>query len=248
MIQYNEDEYLPLSALQHIVFCKRQCALIHVEQLWLENQLTAEGRIIHERVDRGDNVEKGRMRIEYSLPIKSSLLGVTGKADVVEFHLLSRDCTLKNKPNRKWIPYPVEYKRGKSKKDNCDKVQLCAQAICLEEMVGVRIEEGSLFYGKTKRREDIAFTDSLREETLKAAKELHEMFREGKTPKPEYSKKCESCSFVDVCMPKVLSPSSKGCGVKPKERNVALWLETMLVKEQETISNDCGFSPENTAT
>ncbi len=225
MPEYNEDEYLPLSALQHIVFCKRQCALIHVEQLWLENKLTAEGRIIHERVDRGDSSEKGKVRIEYSLPIKSSLLGVTGKADVVEFY----------KQNTKWIPYPVEYKRGKSKKDNCDKVQLCAQAICLEEMTKVKVEKGSLFYGKTKRREDVEFTDSLREETLKAAKELHEMFRQGNTPKPEYSKKCDTCSFIDVCIPKALSSSSKGRGSKIKDISVSVWLEKIISKEEEFL-------------
>lgn len=225
MPEYNEDEYLPLSALQHIVFCKRQCALIHVEQLWLENKLTAEGRIIHERVDRGDSSEKGKVRIEYSLPIKSSLLGVTGKADVVEFY----------KQNTKWIPYPVEYKRGKSKKDNCDKVQLCAQAICLEEMTKVKVEKGSLFYGKTKRREDVEFTDSLREETLKAAKELHEMFRQGKTPKPEYSKKCDTCSFIDVCIPKALSSSAKGRGSKAKDISVSVWLEKIISKEEEFL-------------
>lgn len=223
MTMYDEEEYLSLSALQHMIFCKRQCALIHIEQLWVENQFTAEGRIMHERVDRGDNAEKGRVRIEYSLPLKSSLLGVTGKADVVEFHKQS---------DGQWTPYPVEYKRGKPKKDNCDKVQLCAQAICLEEMVGTDIEQGALFYGKIKRREEVIFTSALRQETLEIAQELHKLFREGKTPEPEYSKKCDTCSFVDACLPKALSPRSAGRGLKQKKRSVALWLADMVASTE----------------
>lgn len=178
---------------------------------------------MHERVDRGDNVEKGRVRIEYSLPLKSSLLGVTGKADVVEFHKQS---------DGKWTPYPVEYKRGKPKKDNCDKVQLCAQAICLEEMMNIQVEQGALFYGKIKRREDVLFTNELRKETLAISQELHKLFREEKTPKPEYSKKCDTCSFFDVCIPKALSSSPTGRGFKNKKRSVAVWLADMVASTE----------------
>jgi len=148
MGKYIEKEYLSLSALQHIIFCKRQCALIHIEQLWVENKFTAEGRVMHERVDRGDQAEGNKIKIEYSLPLKSKFLGITGKADVVEFHLKE---DLKNQ----WIPFPVEYKRGIPKKNYSDKVQLCAQALCLEEMLDTKVEKGALFYGKTRRRQNV---------------------------------------------------------------------------------------------
>src|SRR3989337_821592 len=140
------DDLIMLSALQHYVFCPRQCALIHIEQLWAENVLTAEGRIMHDKVDTANRESRGNIRIEYGVPMRSLRLGLIGKADVVEFH----------KDGDRWIPFPVEYKRGKPKPGNCDKVQLCAQAICLEEMLSVRIPKGALFYGKTKRRLDVS--------------------------------------------------------------------------------------------
>jgi len=199
---YSEDELIPLSALQHLIFCERQCALIHVEQLWVENLYTAEGRIMHEKTDAGIRESRGNIHIEYGIPLRSLWLGLTGKADVVEFHL-SVEKTTKDK----WQPFPVEYKRGRSKKDNCDKVQLCAQALCLEEMLNVQILEGALFYGKTRRRLNVIFDEDLRQETEDAAKRVHELIRAGKTPKPVYSKKCDSCSFVGVCLPKTIGKS-----------------------------------------
>jgi CRISPR-associated exonuclease Cas4 len=200
-MMYSEDELIPLSALQHLIFCERQCALIHVEQLWVENLFTAEGRIMHERTDSGIRESRGKVRIEYGMPLRSLRLGLIGKADVVEFHLI------KEKPKEKWQPFPVEYKRGKPKKDNCDKVQLCAQALCLEEMLNIEIPKGALFYGKTRRRHDIVFDRNLRQETEKAAKQVHELIASGQTPKPVYTKKCESCSFVGLCLPKTIEKS-----------------------------------------
>ena len=194
---YTEDELIPLSALQHLIFCERQCALIHVEQLWVENLYTAEGRIMHERTDAGIRESRGNVRIEYGMPLRSLRLGLTGKADVVEFHL-SVEKTTKGK----WQPFPVEYKRGRPKKDNCDKVQLCAQAMCLEEMLNIKVSEGALFYGKTRRRQDVMFERALRQQTEEAAKRLHELIKNGKTPKPVYTKKCDNCSFVGLCLPK----------------------------------------------
>ncbi len=211
---YSENDYLQLSALQHILFCERQCALIHVEQLWIENRFTAEGRIMHERVDRGDQAGRGSVRIEYGMPLKSSSLGLSGKADVVEFH---RKDSLKEK----WIPFPVEYKRGKPKKDLSDKVQLCAQAICLEEMLKLTIEAGALFYGKTRRRLDVVFDDDLRMKTIETADRLHEMISAGITPPPEYSKKCDTCSFISLCLPKAIE----------KKRTVSSWVKRMIRKE-----------------
>jgi CRISPR-associated exonuclease Cas4 len=133
---YTEDDLLPLSALQHLLFCERQCALIHIEQAWSENLFTAQGRIMHERVDDGGRVTRGDVRRESGMPLRSLRLGLIGKADMVEFYRQS---------DSSWLPYPVEYKRGKAKKENWDKVQLCAQAICLEEMLEVAVPEGALF-------------------------------------------------------------------------------------------------------
>jgi CRISPR-associated exonuclease Cas4 len=198
---YTEDDLLPLSALQHLLFCRRQCALIHIEQAWVENLYTAEGRIMHERVDAGGQAARRDVRVEYSVPLRSLRLGVTGKADVVEFHRK----TGTGKTKRAILqPLPVEYKRGKPKKDNYDKVQLCAQAICLEEMLDAEIPCGALFYGKTRRRQDVLFDDSLRKVTEDAAEELHALFESALTPKPVYKRKCDSCSFINVCLPKTL--------------------------------------------
>ncbi|MBW1727522.1 MAG: CRISPR-associated protein Cas4 [Deltaproteobacteria bacterium] len=206
-MNYTEDELIPLSALQHLLFCERQCALIHVEQVWVENLFTAEGRIMHERVDMGNRESRGNIRIEYGMPLRSLRLGLTGKADVVEFHLLNEESSSGSKSKGKWKPFPVEYKRGRPKKDNCDKVQLCAQALCLEEMLNTEISEGAFFYGKTRRRQDVAFDRALRLETEKAAKRAHELIKAGETPKPVYSKKCDSCSFVGLCLPKTIEKS-----------------------------------------
>ena len=126
-----EDDLLPLSALQHLLFCERQCALIHIEQMWNENLFTAEWRIMHKRVDEANRESRGDVRIEFGMPLRSLRLGLIAKADVVEFH---RKPASQNVKSPEWVPFPVEYKRGKPKKDNCDEVQLCAQALCLEEM------------------------------------------------------------------------------------------------------------------
>lgn len=191
---YTEDDLIQLSSLQHFMYCPRQCALIHIEQLWGENLFTAEGRIMHDKVDTADRESRGSVRVEYGVPMRSLGLGLIGKADVVEFHKMDAE---------KWIPFPVEYKRGKPKIDDCDKVQLCAQAICLEEMLKVEITHGALFYGQTRRREEVVFTEKLRHETEDAAKKVHELIELQMTPKPEYSKKCKKCSLYEVCMPKV---------------------------------------------
>jgi CRISPR-associated exonuclease Cas4 len=195
---YSEDDLIMLSALQHLVFCERQCALIHIEQLWSENVLTAEGKIMHERVDTANRESRGNVRIEYGVPMRSLRLGLIGKADVVEFH----------KAGDKWIPFPVEYKRGKPKPDDCDMVQLCAQAICLEEMIDVEILEGALFYGQTRHRYDVKFDRALRKETEDAAMRLRELITAGITPPPEYSAKCKKCSLVELCLPKVSKKAS----------------------------------------
>ena len=202
---YGIDDLVSLSALNHYIYCPRRCALIHIEQLWSENLFTAEGRIMHDKVDTANRESRGSIRIEYGVPMRSLRLGLIGKADVVEFH----------KQGDKWIPFPVEYKRGKPKMDDCDKVQLCAQAICLEEMLNVEISEGALFYGQTRRREDVTFENALRMETEDAARKVHELIESGITPKAEYSKKCKQCSLLELCMPKT-------CGKSKSVRNYLL--------------------------
>ncbi len=198
---YTDEELIPISALNHFLYCQRRCALVHIEQAWVENLYTAEGRILHERVDTGGQAARGDVRVEYTVPLRSLRLGITGKADVVEFHRKKAPGKTKRVG---WQPFPVEYKRGKPKKGNYDKVQLCAQAMCLEEMLDTEIPCGALFYGKTRRRQDVLFDHALRLETEDAAEELHALFESGLTPKPVYQKKCESCSFINLCLPKTL--------------------------------------------
>lgn len=194
-MNYTEDDLVPISALQHMVFCERQCGLIHIEQAWDENRLTAEGRIMHERVHEQTGESRAGVRIERGLPLRSLRLGLTGVADVVEFHPL---------PGGGRRPFPVEYKRGRPKPDRCDEVQLCAQAICLEEMMSVDVPDGALFYGKTHHRHDVAFDTGLRKETEEIAARVHELLSRGKTPAPIYQKKCKQCSLLEFCLPKSL--------------------------------------------
>jgi CRISPR-associated exonuclease Cas4 len=201
MAVYPEDDLLALSALQHLLFCPRQCALIHIEQAWVENLYTAQGRLMHERVDQSGRESRKDVRIEYGMPLRCLRLGLIGKADVVEFHRLAAEGG--------WQPFPVEYKRGKEKKENWDKVQLCAQALCLEEMLGVAVPAGALFYGKNRRRQDVVFTDELRRETEDTAVQLHELIGAGRTPAPVYTKRCDSCSFYELCLPRLLEKKRK---------------------------------------
>ena len=206
---YAEDDLIMISALQHYIFCERQCALIHVEQIWEENRATAEGRIMHERVHEQDRESRGNVRIEYGLPLRSLRIGLVGKADVVEFHRLDKGS---------WQPFPVEYKRGKPKPDHCDLIQLCAQAICLEEMLSVPVPDGAIFYGKTRRRLDVSLDDTLRKETEEAARRAHELIRSGITPPPAYEKRCENCSLMAECLPKTIQ----------KQRSVKSYLTRIL--------------------
>lgn len=191
---FAEEALLPLSALQHLLFCERQCALIHIEQVWADNQLTVEGTHLHRRVDEAPGETRGGLRIARGLALRSLRLGLIGKADAVEFH---RGTGL----NRTDRVRPIEYKRGRPKKDHSDMVQLCAQALCLEEMLNREITEGALFYGTTRRRQDVVFDLALREETERAARRLHELFSGGVTPRAAREPKCDSCSLLEICLP-----------------------------------------------
>jgi len=199
-----EDSLIPLSALQHYLFCPRQCALIHVEQLWAEDGATAEGRLLHERTDAGKPDRRQGIKILRSLSIRSASLGVTGKADVVEMHGA--------------IPYPVEYKRGRPKTHRADEVQLCAQAICLEEMFGMAVPAGALFYGETRRRTVVPFDSALRDLTAAVAADARCMITAQITPPPVYTPACEKCSLQDICRPRKLE----------KPPSIAAWLASQL--------------------
>ena len=185
---HEEFDFLHLNGLQHLRFCPRQCALIYVENQWHENFFTASGRVQHEKVHSGVGESRRVVRTERDLKIASRLLGVTGQTDAVEFY-----------SDGKVIP--VEYKHGEPKEDTCDEVQLCAQAICLEEMIGCRIDEGALFYFKVRKRLPVKITDALRAETVELAERFHQLVERGETPPAEYRRKCESCSFIDECFP-----------------------------------------------
>ncbi len=197
-----EDELLPISALQHLSFCERQWALIHLEQVWSENAFTAEGRNLHDKTHEAEAENRPGVRIVRGLRLHCLRLGLVGQADVVEFHAGEAGVPLEGAEGL-WRPFPVEYKRGKAKLDNCDRVQLCAQALCLEEMLGTPIHEGALFYGRPRRREQVEFTPALRAETEALAARLHELYQTGKTPKAKYSGKCKSCSLLERCLPQV---------------------------------------------
>lgn len=191
---YAEADFVALSALQHYVFCPRQCALIHLEQVWSENLYTAEGREMHERADSAVTSYREGVKVTRSVPLRSTVLGVSGVADVVEWH----------RQKDEYQPFPVEYKRGKPKKHDADKVQLCAQALCLEEMRSCTILSGALFYGQTMHRLDVVFDEELRSKTSAAAAGVHELFACGLTPHPEFGPKCKQCSLVEQCLPEVL--------------------------------------------
>jgi len=187
-----EDGLIPLSALQHFLFCPRQCALIHVEHVWVEDVRTAEGRLLHERVDAGGAERRPGVRIERGVALRSLALGVTGRADVVEYH------------GRPPLPYPVEYKRGKPKPHRADEVQLCAQAVCLEEMSGLSVPEGALFYGEARHRSVVAFDAALRALTADVARQARAMIVEQVTPPPVLTAGCRRCSLHDACCPERL--------------------------------------------
>jgi CRISPR-associated exonuclease Cas4 len=197
-----------LSGIQHFAFCRRQWALIHIEQQWQENVLTFSGREMHERADDPFFTEaRGAVLVTRSLPLVSRTLGLYGVADVVEFHRDETGIVLKDRPGR-WRSYPVEYKYGQPKIDDRDIVQLCAQGICLAEMFGTPVATGDLFYGRTRRRQPVEFDDSLRNRVRELTAGMHELFEKGVTPSAEYSAACKSCSLVEICLPKTGSRRS----------------------------------------
>lgn len=211
---YEEDELLPISALAQLVYCERRCALIHLEGLWEDNLFTVEGSNLHARVHEVEVEMRGDIRTVRDLRLASRRLGLSGKADVVEFHRCPEEqaqsegeaapagVRLEGQADL-WTPYPVEYKRGRPRPDLCYEVQLCAQALCLEEMLKVAVPRGALFFGKPRRRQEIALGENLRRETEALCVQLHELIESGLTPPAQYNKRCRNCSLLDVCMPKI---------------------------------------------
>lgn len=213
---YSEDDLLPLSLLQHLLFCVRRAALVQIEGIWEDNLFTVEGTHLHKKVDDEIPAEsRSDIRISRGLLLRSVELGLSGKADVVEFCRMSEESILSATLEEKiiaiplsgvsglWKPFPVDYKRGRMRHEEGFEAQLCAQALCLEEMLACTVPEGAIYYGKPRRRLAVVFDDTLREKTREAARRLHELVASGRTPQARYEKKCESCSLLSVCMPKV---------------------------------------------
>jgi CRISPR-associated exonuclease Cas4 len=207
---YSEDDLLPISALQHLAFCERQWALIHLEQIWEENRLTAEGKLNHRVVDRPDVESRPGVRVVHAMRLQSLRLGLSGIADVVEMQAAGDGepgVAIDGSAGR-WRPYPVEYKRGRPKRNDVDLVQLAAQVLCLEEMLGVPIPEAAFFYAQPRRRTVVAIDRALRLRTEELATRLHQLNYERRTPPPVYEKKCESCSLMGKCMPRASNKAS----------------------------------------
>lgn len=213
-MEYKEDDFLQLSGLQHFKFCRRRWALIHIENQWAENYRTIDGAIMHQnahdtefRESRGDRV------ITRGVSVYSSRLGVSGQCDVLEYHLGNTGIPLPGKEGL-WQPYPVEYKRGSPREDTGDALQLCGQAMCLEEMLCCDIPEGALYYGEIRRRERVAFTEELRGQVRGLLEEMHQLYRRGYTPKVKPTKSCNACSLKELCLPRLMKNRSVSAYLK----------------------------------
>ncbi|CCZ32694.1 cRISPR-associated protein cas4 [Firmicutes bacterium CAG:646] len=219
---YAEDEYLMISGIQHFKFCRRQWALIHIEQQWEENVHTVMGELMHKRVHDPYITEKRKdVLVVRALPISSRALGISGECDVVEFHKCEDGIKLHGHRGLYSI-YPIEYKKGKPKLTQEDKLQLAAQAMCLEEMFSAEILEGAIFYGETRRRENVEIDETLRDEVRKMFQEMHQYYERKYTPKVKYSKSCNTCSLKEICLPKL------GKNISVKE-----YMDQMLKGEAE---------------
>lgn len=200
---YDEDEFLLISGIQHFSFCRRQWAMIHLEQQWKENLRTVEGRIVHERChDEGFTEKRKDLLTTRGMRVFSRSLGAVGQCDVVEFHRQADGVRLFGQEGA-WRAVPVEYKRGKPKTEDCDRLQLAAQAMCLEEMLGGEVPRAYLFYDEIRRREEVEVTEVLRQEVRDVFREMHDYARRGHTPKAKSKKQCQSCSMKELCLPRL---------------------------------------------
>lgn len=196
---FTEDQLLPISALQHFLFCQRQCALIHLEQLWAENRFTVEGQHLHKKAHAAGTEKRPGVTTTRGLMLRSFQLGLIGKADIVEI--------------KAGVVSPIEYKRGKPKTNDADRVQLCAQALCLEEMMGVQIPLGALFYGLRRRRTEVLFDAALRQQTTNTAAAVHAMIASRRTPLAKREPKCNHCSLLNLCMPDAMTVTQSMTGL-----------------------------------
>ena len=200
---YDEDEFLQLSGIQHFAFCRRQWALAYLECQWQNNLLTVEGNIVHERAhDEGFTEKRKDLLICRGMRISSREMGVSGQCDVVEFHKTDGGVTLFGRAGE-WQPVPVEYKRGRPKADDCDRLQLAAQAMCLEEMLGGEVPIAYLYYDEIRRREKVEISPGLRQNVRDIFREMHDYYRRGYTPKAKPKKACQSCSLKELCLPRL---------------------------------------------
>ncbi len=223
MKRYKEEDYLMLSGIQHFSFCRRQWALIHIEQQWEENLRTVDGNIMHNRAhDKEFHEKRGNVIITRGMAVSSSILGISGECDVVEFHRDDEKGVTIFGVDGKYSPIPIEYKRGKLKDTQIDELQLTAQAMCLEEMLCCDISEGFLYYGSTKRRSKVIFTEQLRSSVKKILEEMHSYYERGYTPKAKRKKACNACSLKNLCIP-----------VLQKKENVSAYMEKRLYGETE---------------
>ncbi|MBQ3379728.1 MAG: CRISPR-associated protein Cas4 [Clostridia bacterium] len=207
-MRYKDEDLLQLSGIQHFVFCRRQWALIHIEQQWAENLRTVEGDLMHKNAHDWERREKrGNVIITRGMPVFSRALGISGQCDVVEFRLADGGITLKGEDGT-WLPMPVEYKRGKPKEHLADEMQLCAQAMCIEEMLCCSIPSGALYYNEAKRRTAVVFTAELRGQVRDAIFEMHSLYEKQHTPKVKPKKGCSACSLKDLCLPKLMRKKS----------------------------------------
>ena len=214
---YSENDFLQLSGLQHFRFCRRRWALIHIEQQWAENFRTVDGALMHQNAhDTGFRESRGDLFITRGVSVFSPTLGVSGQCDVLEYHHGSTGIPIRGKEGL-WQPYPVEYKRGSPRDDTGDTLQLCGQAICLEEMLCCEIPEGALYYGEIRRRVPVAFTKELRDEVRGILDQMHDLYRRGHTPKVKPTKSCNACSMKELCLPRLM-----------KSRSVAAYLKDAM--------------------
>lgn len=200
--RWDEAEYLMISGIQHFIFCRRQWALIHIEQAWAENYFTAHGQLLHERVDDYLNTEKrGDVISVRGMDIASYRLGMSGRCDLVEFHKSDQGVFIPRLKG-KYIPIPIEYKRGKAKMDDSDRYQLLAQIISLEDMLNIQLSEVKIFYHEVRKRISYCFNEKDKDSLIQISDEMHGYYQKGYTPKAKYQKKCKACSLVDICLPK----------------------------------------------
>ena len=207
-MEYSQDDYLMISGIQHFKFCRRQWALIHVEQQWAENEHTVVGELMHKKAHDPYLIEKRNdVLIVRALPVSSRSIGISGECDIVEFHKCDEGIKLIGHRGL-YSVYPVEYKKGKPKENDEDKLQLAAQAMCLEEMFLTQIPEGALYYGETRRRDVVEFTEEIRNQVKSIFEEMHEYYERKYTPKVKTTKACSGCSLKDICLPKLMKTGS----------------------------------------